>query len=125
MLQRVAQAGAEPEAVVTKAALRAAALLDMTNADLAAVIGVSASVISRAHRQGAMLPGSGKAGELALLFLRLYRALDAIVGGDDRVAAAWLRAPNLALGARPLDRIKTVAGLTDTLAYLDARRALV
>jgi hypothetical protein len=38
--------------------------------------------------------------ELAVLFVRLYRSLDAIVGGDDAVAAAWLRNRNTALANR-------------------------
>ena len=39
-----------------------------------------------------------KSFELALLFIRLFRSLDAIVGGDEAVARAWLRNENL--GAR-------------------------
>ena len=46
-------------------------------------------------------------------------------GCDETVARAWLRNPNAALGAVPLDHIRTVAGLVDAIAYLDARRALV
>lgn len=113
-----------PEAVLTKAALRAAKRLRMTNRELAAVLGVGQATVSRAAA-GRPLPGEGKALELAALFVRLYRSLDAIVGGDDATAAAWLRADNTALGRPPADAIGTVAGLAETLAYLDARRALV
>ena len=113
-----------PEAVLTKAALRAAKRLRMTNRELAAVLGVGQATVSRAGA-GRALPGEGKALELAALFVRLYRSLDAIVGGDDATAAAWLRADNTALGRPPVEAIATVGGLADTLAYLDARRALV
>ena len=113
-----------PEAVLTKAALRAAKRLRMTNRELAAVLGVGQATVSRAGA-GRPLPAEGKALELAALFVRLYRSLDAIVGGDDATAAAWLRAENTALGRPPAEAIGTVAGLVDTLAYLDARRALV
>ena len=113
-----------PEAVLTKAALRAAKRLGMTNRELAAVLGVGQATVSRAGA-GRALPGEGKALELAALFVRLYRSLDAIVGGDDATAAAWLRADNTALGRRPVEAIASVGGLADTLAYLDARRALV
>ena len=34
-----------------------------------------------------------------------------------------MRAENLALEARPADRISTIAGLIDVVQYLDARRA--
>ena len=114
-----------PHAVLAKAALRAARLLDMNNRELAEVLGVSQPVISRMDKQGAPLPADAKKQELAALFVRFYRSLDAITGGDDKAAAAWLRAENVALGQKPIDAIRTIAGLIDTLAYLDARRAVL
>ena len=63
--------------------------------------------------------------ELAVLFVRLFRSLDAIVGGDPQVSRAWLSNANEALDGRPVDKIRTVAGLLDVIAYLDARRARV
>ena len=72
----------------------------------------------------ALEPGS-KPFELGVLFARMFRSLDAIAGGDERVAANWLAGPNIALGARPIDMLRTVSGLLDVIAYLDARRALV
>jgi hypothetical protein len=115
----------EPRAVLAKAAVRAARLLHLNNRQLSQILGVSEPVISRMDRHGAPLPGDAKKIELATLFVRVYRSLDAIVGGDDAAAAAWLRAENTALGRRPIDAIVTIAGLTDTLAYLDARRAIL
>ncbi len=66
---------------------------------------------------------SGKSFELAALFIRLYRSLDAIVGGDEAVAKAWLKNENTALHSRPIDLIQKVQGLLDVIQYLDARRA--
>jgi len=60
-----------------------------------------------------------------VLLVRLFRSLDAIVGGDGAVATAWLDNPNLVLGGRPVEKLQTVSGLVDVIAYLDARRALV
>jgi hypothetical protein len=117
-------AATAPEAILTKAALRAAKRLRMTNRELASVLGVGQATVSRAGA-GRALPAEGKALELATLFVRLYRSLDAITGGDDATAAAWLRSENTALGRRPVEAIATVGGLVDTLAYLDARRAVV
>jgi uncharacterized protein (DUF2384 family) len=71
-----------------------------------------------------LTPGE-KPFELAVLFIRLYRALDAIVHGDDEVARAWLANPSTALGGSPLTLIQSVTGLVHAVAYLDARRALV
>jgi uncharacterized protein (DUF2384 family) len=111
-------------AVVRKAALRAADRLGLTDALLARILGVSAATVSRMRNEGRALDG-GKPFELALLFVRLYRSLDAIVGGDDAVARQWMVNANTTLAARPLDLIVTVVGLVNVITYLDARRAIV
>lgn len=111
-------------AVLGKAALRAADQLGIGQGELGAILGISPAAISRAAHGGS-LPATGKATELATLFIRVFRALDAIVGGDAALAAAWLRNPNSALGGTPASLMKTLPGLIDCLAYLDARRAVV
>ena len=113
------------EAVVTKAVLRVTAHLGMTNKALAAVIGVSEATVSRMHSGQYVLSRREKSFELAVLFARLYRSLDAIVGGDDAVAGAWLKNSNAALDGTPLALIQTVPGLMNVIQYLDARRAVV
>jgi hypothetical protein len=111
-------------AVVTKATLRAAALLDVSNKVLARIVGLSEATVSRMGAGAYLLAPGDKAFELAVLFIRLYRDLDGLVDGDEAVARAWLRSPNTALGDTPLALMQTVTGLVRTLAYLDARRAL-
>jgi hypothetical protein len=110
---------------VTKAVLRAAGYLGISNKVLAAVIGVSEASVSRMGSGSYTLAPGDKAFELAVLFIRLFRALDAIVDGDASVAHAWLRNENSALGGRPLALIRSVPGLVHAVEYLDARRALV
>jgi hypothetical protein len=111
--------------VLTKAVVRAAERLGLSARVLAAVLGLSEATVSRMKRGGFTLEPDTKAFELAVLFVRLFRSLDAIVGGDGAVARAWLANPNTALGARAVEKIQTVSGLVDVIAYLDARRALV
>lgn len=115
---------AEP-AVVTKALLRAAARLDVPQKAVSRVIGVSEATVSRLQSGRSALAPGDKAFELAVLFIRLFRGLDAMVGGDEAAARAWLRAPNLVLGEAPLVRIQSVTGLVDVVNYLDSRRAHV
>ena len=112
-------------AVVTKAALRAAGLLGISNKALARIVGLSEASVSRMGAGTYMLAPGEKPFELAVLFVRFYRALDAIVHGDDGVARAWLSNPNTALGGAPITVIQSVSGLVHAVAYLDARRALV
>jgi uncharacterized protein (DUF2384 family) len=111
--------------VLTKAVLRAAQHLGMTNKSLATVIGVSEATVSRMRSGDYTLQRGHKSFELATLFLRFYRSLDAIVGGDREVARAWLTNPNTALDSEPLTLIQTVPGLMNAIHYLDARRAVV
>jgi hypothetical protein len=107
--------------VLTRAVLSAAARLGLRNRRLAEVIGTSEASVSRLSAGRTIDPAS-KQGELALLFVRLYRSLDALVGGDDAQARVWLHAPNAHLGAVPADRIRRVEGLVDVIQYLDAMR---
>jgi DNA-binding XRE family transcriptional regulator len=116
---------ADQAAVLTKATLRAAAKLGLTNKLLATVIGVSEATISRMGSGGYTLQRGQKPFELAVLFVRLYRSLDAIVGGDDVVAGSWLKNRNTVLDAEPLALIQTVPGLINVIQYLDARRAVI
>jgi transcriptional regulator with XRE-family HTH domain len=111
----------EPDVVLAKAVLSAAARLGVTQRELASVLGASEASISRLLR-GRSLDPATKEGELALLFLRMYRSLDALVGGDDSRARAWLQAEHLHLGGTPASRVKTVEGLVDVVQYLDALR---
>jgi hypothetical protein len=116
---------ADASKVVTKAALRAADRLGIKNNVLAKIIGLSAPTISRMYKGAYLLPSESKAFELAVLFVRFYRALDGIVGGDDSVAANWLKNENTVLNGIPLEMIQSVSGLTNAIEYLDSRRAIV
>ena len=110
-----------PAPVLAKAAIAAAARLGLRNKQLDEIIGTSEASVSRL-RSGRGLDPARKEGELALLFLRLYRSLDALVGGDDVKARSWLHAANNHVGGVPADRIRTVEGLVDVVQYLDAMR---
>jgi hypothetical protein len=96
--------GAEREGMIlSKAVIRAAGFLGLSNKVVARTIGLSEA--------------------LAQLFVRLFRSLDSIVGSDDDTLKSWMRTPNTALGDRPLDLIQTVPGLVEALRYVDSRRA--
>lgn len=112
-------------AVITKAVLRAAARLGVSNKVLAGIIGLSEASVSRMGSGSFTLAAGDKPYELSVLFLRLYRSLDALVDGDDGVARAWMRNENAALGGAPVTVIQSLSGLVHAVAYLDARRALV
>lgn len=112
-------------AVVSKAVVRAAATLGLTNAGLAKVLGLSPASASRLRDGAYILPLDSKPYEFALLLIRLFRGLDAMMGGEEQASQSWMQTPNRALDGAPVDRITSVTGLVETVAYVDAARARI
>jgi hypothetical protein len=90
--------------------------------ELARILGVSGSSVSRLMNQARLIDPASKEGELALLLVHVHRLLDALVGGDKEQRLAWLRSINRVMNARPADLLKTVTGLVNTVAYLESAR---
>lgn len=111
-------------AVLTKATLRAADLLGLTNAALARVVGVSESTVSRMAAGDRQLEVGSKPAELAALLVRVYRSLDALVGNSDSQRQRWMASFNHAFNAAPREAIESVEGLVRVVRYLDGARAL-
>ncbi len=109
------------DAVITKAVQRAAAAMGLSQRELGEILGVSGAKVSRLGRETLLDPGK-KEFELALLLLRAFRSLDALVGGNETKARSWLRAKNEYFGEAPAAAIKRVQGLTGVVEYLDAMR---
>jgi DNA-binding XRE family transcriptional regulator len=117
---------AEKAAVISKAVINTAELLAISQTRLAQTLGVSKSTVSRLHSGSYLLSPEKKEWELAVLLVRLFRSLDAIVGGIADDARSWLNSNNHALSERtPADMILTVEGLVRVVNYLDARRGIV
>ena len=113
----------QPDAVLAKATLRASQLLGLSGADLARTLGLSEPTVSRLLRGDKTLKPQSKEGELALLLVRVYRSLDALVGTDDAKRQTWMRTHNDALDGAPLKLVQKAEGLVATLNYLDGMRA--
>ena len=112
----------DPGAVLTKAVVRAASLLGLSQAALAEVLGVSRPTVTRMGQGSYRLsPSHAKSWELGALFVRMFRGLDALVGHEE-AARAWLQGPNRDLGARPAELILSAEGLVRVVHYLDAHR---
>ena len=119
--QAAAQHPEDGESVLAKATLSAARRLGLTNRDLAAVLGTSEASVSRLSGDRSLRTGSAEA-SLALLFLRLFRSLDAVTGGSEAKARAWFAAHNRHVGGVPAERVRTVEGMVNVVHYLDAIR---
>lgn len=115
-----ARAGAS--AVVAKALSRASKKLQISQSSVAAIIGVSPSKVTRVFKGQSELSVIGKEGQLALLFLRVFRSLDTVVGGDEQALRSWFHGKNAHLGGVPSKLVESPQGLVNVADYLDAMR---
>jgi uncharacterized protein (DUF2384 family) len=114
----------EASAVLSKAVARAAEKLDVSKSLLAKVLGVSPPTITRLYSGQYLLDPQRKEWDFALLFVRVFRSLDSIVG-DESTARKWLQSENQGLNAKPIELIRNIEGLVRVVHYLDASRGLV
>jgi DNA-binding XRE family transcriptional regulator len=112
---------AQAATVLTKAVRRVAERLGIPQKELARILGVSPATVSR-FGGGRTIDPDAKEGELALLLIRVFRSLDALVGGDEQKARAWFRAPCAPLSGVPFELVNRVSGLAAVAEYLDAMR---
>ena len=112
----------DPAMVLSKAVLRAADLLELPQATLARILGLSPASVSRLRQGKLQLEPDSKPGELGLLLVRLFRSLDSIVGCNE-ASRAWLGSQNHGLNGAPRDLILKPQGLVHVVDYLDAHRA--
>ena len=110
---------------LTSAVIQAAALLKISQAELAAILGMSPASVSRMSNGKYLLERDSKEWQLAALLIRLFRSLDSISGGNDEISRKWLRSANSSLGAIPASLLGEVTGLVQVVQYLDAARAVV
>lgn len=113
---------AHEAAILSRAAVRAARLLGLSQRALAGILGISEATASRLCAGKYLLSRErAKEWELAVLLVRLFRSLDALWGHGD-AARTWLASENVALGAAPADLLPSVAGIVRVVTYLDNAR---
>jgi len=100
--------------VIIKAFMNACKELGVSRDDASKIVGVDNSTLNR-----------NKTGELCLQFVRVYRSLFAIAGGDKGFMRHWLHTYNNALSSSPLESMYSVRGLIQVNEYLDAMRGKV
>jgi len=124
-LSVAASAGPDPAVVLAKATVRASQALALNGAALAKVLGTSEASVSRILAGERTIAPAGKEGELALLLIRVYRSLDALVGNDETLRRAWLDSHHRVLNGIPRNLLGSVQGLVSVVGYLDSMRAPV
>ena len=107
-------------AAVSKAALRASEYLGLKQKEFAQIVGISPTKVSHLWAADYQLNPSRKSEwENSILFIRLYKSLDAILG-EREAARTWLRGENTALGDSPFNLIQNIEGLVHVVNYVDA-----
>jgi len=119
------QPAAVPEKVLSTAVLKAAAILDINQSMLAKILGISPPTVSRLFSGEYTLRAARRnEWDLAILFVRVFRSLDALVGHGES-ARQWLQGHNKALNAKPIDLMVKIDGIVNVLNYLDAYRGRI
>ncbi len=103
---------------------RSAERLDISRALLAKILGVSPPTVTRLYSGEYKLDEGRKEWEFDLLFVRVFRSRDSIVG-NEQTARQWLTSENRGLNGRSVDLIRQTEGLVRVVHYLDASRGLV
>jgi uncharacterized protein (DUF2384 family) len=116
----------ERDRILTSALLKAAGILDLTQMDLGQIIGESEATMSRTFQGSRHIRERSKEGELAVMLIRAFRSLDAIVGGKETAIRHWFHTSNRHMGERvPAELVKSVEGLSYVCTYLDAMRGKI
>jgi len=107
----------EKSAVLGRSLLAAAEELGVSKSDIGSIIGRNRTTIDRNG-----IDPNTKAGELALMFIRIYRSLFALMGGDKDNMRHFLHTNNLGTHGVPAEQIHHIQGMVAVCTYLDAMR---
>ena len=122
MINAQLQTQPDQNAVLTKAFIRMAKYYQWTGKEIHELTGMSESTITRLYQGKKNLSPSTKEGEVAVLLLRIYRSLNAMIGNHHEKARLWLNHENVYFKQKPIEAMKTLSGLIQVLQYLDAMR---
>lgn len=114
----------DADLVLCKALLNTQQAFALSNEELGRVIGKDRTTIGRMFEKG-VLSSTSKEGELALLLVRIYRGLYALLGGSATQMQHWFNTENVHLKAKPRDLIGSVQGLVAVVTYIDAMRGRI
>ncbi len=109
------------DVVLAKAVLKASEQLGLKQKELANVLGVHQTFVSRL-KQNPKLSPSSKRGELALILIRIALALSALTGGDEVWIRRFMHSQNSVTNGIPANQVETVQGLMIVLRFVEGIR---
>lgn len=103
--------------ILAEGYLNAGKALGLKTGALGEIIGRDRTALSRNK-----LDPHSKTGEIAMLFIRIYRSLFVLMGGNTDQMQHWMRTRNSHTGGVPSDQVLTLVGLVTVMEYLDAMK---
>lgn len=103
---------------LTKAALRAGELLGFDRQEIDRVLQTTRPMCPTPDGEPRLLSPGLEEWRRAVLFVRLLRALTALVGHKDQ-ARVWMHSRNAGLGGTPAELVQADAGLAYVVNYLE------
>ncbi len=104
-------------ALLARSTIAAARILGLSQATVSEIVGRDRSTMARNG-----IDPQSKSGQLAVLLLRVYRSLAALMGGDESNMRHFMTTPNRGTGGIPRDQLLRPEGLVHVCEYLDAIR---
>lgn len=124
MKTTIIQSNIDPKVVLAKALLDTADQLGLKQSQIASVIGVHRTAISRLKSNPKLDPAT-KQGEIALLLIHIYRTVYALTGGDSEWIKYFMNSYNEATRGIPVEQIQSICGLVTVLDYVDSIRTKI
>lgn len=122
----ISQSATAKKHVLSKAVIHTAGRLGFTKNKLSKVLGLSPATITRLYARSYDLSPSKKEWDYGVLLVRLFRSLDALVGGSHEDARAWMNSKNKGLAdQKPADLVEKTEGLVSVVHYLDTCRGII
>ena len=103
--------------VLGEAVLNAGAKLGLSQSEVGKIVGRDRTTIARSG-----IKPDTSSGKLALLLIRVYRGLYALVGGKEEDMQHWMNTKVHSLRGIPSEMVKDITGLVHVVEYKDAMR---
>lgn len=104
--------------ILAKAFFKASEQLNLSQTQLAVILGTSELAIQKLRLKGQLEPFSQQ-GEKALLIIRLFKALYNLSGGDQECIQQFLNTRNRVTGGIPIKQIETNHGFVACLQFVE------
>lgn len=112
--------GSDEASVLGEAVLNAGAKLSISQEEVGKIIGRDRTTIVRKG-----VHPTSKQGQLAMILVRIYRGLYALLDGNEEHMHHWMHTRIGTLQAVPAEMLHDVAGFVRVLEYIDAMRGKV